>query len=116
LLWNHPTVAFKPWNHDYIVKHALKQVKVVTPDGQELRFSDSAIEEIQDADKPVDFVIGGPREFWKSELHCDMAYLQISWEADGVLKLESTRTWPARHFLSRPRTSPLWRPRPMLNK
>jgi hypothetical protein len=80
LLWNHPAVAFKPWNHDYIVKHALKQVKVVTPDGQELRFSDSAIEEIQDADKSVDFVIGGLREFWKSELHCDDELLEKSSE------------------------------------
>ena len=71
LLWGHPAVAFKPWNHDYIVKHALKQVKVVTPDGQELRFSETAIEEIQEANKSVDYAIGGLREFWKSELHCD---------------------------------------------
>lgn len=80
LLWGQPAVAFKPWNHDYIVKHALKQVKVVTPDGQELRFSDTAIEEIQEANKSVDFVIGGLREFWKSELHCDDELLEKSSE------------------------------------
>lgn len=66
-----PALAFKPWNHDYIVKTALKQVKVTTPDGTVLRFSDVAIKEIQEADKSVDFVVSGLRELWVPKLHCD---------------------------------------------
>jgi hypothetical protein len=37
-------------------------------------------QEIQDADRHVDFVVGGLREFWKSELHCDDELLQKSSE------------------------------------
>ena len=33
LLLCDPALAFKPWNHDYIVAHGLRQVKVLTPDG-----------------------------------------------------------------------------------
>ena len=83
LLLCDPALAFKPWNHDYIVAHGLRQVKVLTPDGQELRFSDTAIEEIQDATRSVDYVNDELREFWKPELHCDDELLV---ECSTVLK------------------------------
>jgi hypothetical protein len=83
LLLSDPAVAFKPWNHDYIVKHGLKQVKVVTPDGDVLRFSDAAIEEIQTATKSVDSINEDLRGFWKGELHCDDERLE---ECSGVIK------------------------------
>ena len=83
ILFCDPALAFKPWNHDYIVKEALKQVKVTTPDGTELRFSDAAIKEIQEADRSVDYAISGLQELWKPKLHCDDELLE---ECSAVLK------------------------------
>lgn len=78
-----PALAFKPWNHDYINKEALRQVKVTTPDGTVLRFSDAAIEEIQEADRSVDYVVSGLQELWVAKLHCDDELLE---ECSAVLK------------------------------
>jgi len=83
LLASDPALAFKPWNHDYIVKHGLKQVKIITPEGDTLRFSDTAIEEIQTATKSVDSINEDLRGFWKGELHCDDERLE---ECSGVIK------------------------------
>lgn len=83
LLASDPALAFKPWNHDYIVKHGLKQVKVMTPEGDVLQFSDTAIEEIQTATKSVDSINEDLRGFWKGELHCDDERLE---ECSAVIK------------------------------
>ena len=78
-----PALAFKPSNHDYINNEALKQVEVTTPDGTVLRFSDAAIEEIKEANRSVDYVIGGLQELWVSKLHCDDELIA---ECSAVLK------------------------------